>query len=151
MKELNRWENDATVEMRWAEGADDLLFLEQMEHELKRDRLAQKMAFREILLLVIDKQPVGWLRFGFFCDTIPIMNMLMLLEPYRKKGLGRGLVEFWEKAMAAQGYTQVMTSTQVDEQAQFFYRCLGYRDCGSLIVPGQIPAELILCKSIRTC
>jgi len=32
------------------------------------------------------------------------------------------------------GYVAVMTSTNSDEQAQHFYRKLGYKDCGCLIL-----------------
>ena len=32
----------------------------------------------------------------------------------------------------AHGYGMVLTSTQVDEDAQHFYRKLGYKDCGGL-------------------
>ena len=137
------------VEVRWAKGVDDLDFLHESEHELARERIAQKMAAREILIILVDGQPVGWLRFGYFWDTVPMMNMLVLLESYRRQGLGRKLVEFWERAMASQGYAQVMTSTQVDEAAQFFYRRLGYRDCGSFLAPDQILAELILWKELE--
>lgn len=45
----------------------------------------------------------------------------------------------------------VLTSTQVDEDAQHFYRKLGYRDCGGFVidVPGyEQPMELFLSKAI---
>ena len=45
----------------------------------------------------------------------------------------------------------LLTSTQVDEDAQHFYRRLGYRDCGGLVmdVPGyEQPMELFLVKAI---
>ena len=42
------------------------------------------------------------------------------------------LMEYWEKDMKSQGYGMLLTSTQVDEDAQHFYRKLGYKsskDC----------------------
>ena len=60
-------------------------------------------------------------------------------------------MEFWESDMRAQGYTHVLTSTQSDESAQHFYRSLGYRDCGGLVmdIPGhEQPMELFLVKAI---
>ena len=53
--------------------------------------------------------------------------------------------------MKEQGYGMLLTSTQVDEDAQHFYRRLGYRDCGGLVmdVPGyEQPMELFLVKAI---
>ena len=44
-----------------------------------------------------------------------------------------------------------MTSTQVDEEAQYFYRKLGYQDCGGFIIniPGfEQPLELIMSKAL---
>ena len=42
---------------------------------------------------------------------------------------------------------RVMTSTRSDEEAQHFYRGLGYTDCGALLLPGE-PLELIFRKEI---
>lgn len=38
-------------------------------------------------------------------------------------------MKYWESDMKNQGYGMVMTSTQVDEEAQHFYRKLRYKDC----------------------
>ena len=61
------------------------------------------------------------------------------------------LMEHWERDMHTRGYDLVMTSTQADENAQHFYRALGYRDCGGLILPFpgyEQPMEIILAKTI---
>ena len=53
--------------------------------------------------------------------------------------------------MKKAGYGMVMVSTQVDEQAQHFYRKLGYQDAGGLVItiPGyEQPMELFLIKKI---
>lgn len=39
-----------------------------------------------------------------------------------------------EEDMKKQGYEMIMASTQVDEEAQLFYRKPGYKDCGGLTV-----------------
>ena len=60
-------------------------------------------------------------------------------------------MEYWEKDMKSQGYGMLLTSTQVDEGAQHFYRKMGYRDCGGLIVniPGyEQPMEMFMSKGI---
>ena len=61
-------------------------------------------------------------------------------------------MEHWEFEMRVKGYGMVLTSTQVNENAQNFYRKMGYKDCGSLIIdiPGyEQPAELFLSKSLK--
>lgn len=73
------------------------------------------------------------------------MNMLYFLEEYRGKGYGRQLTVFWEEEMRNNGFKMVLTSTLSNEQAQFFYRKIGYTDCGSLLLPKK-PLEIIMRK-----
>ena len=75
------------------------------------------------------------------------MNMLYIIENYRNKGIGKGLVLFWENEMKKKGYKFLMTSTQSNEEAQNFYRKLEYKDSGSLLLPNE-PLEIIFIKSI---
>ena len=59
--------------------------------------------------------------------------------------------EFENKVHNKQGYGMVLTSTQVDESAQHFYRKNGYTDCGSLVmnIPGyEQPMEMFLSKGL---
>lgn len=54
--------------------------------------------------------------------------------------------------MKSQGYDMLLTSTQIDETEQQFYRKLGYKDCGGLIIDisgYEQPMELFLIKSIK--
>ena len=90
---------------------------------------------------------VGWLRFNLFWDNTSFMNMLYFLDNERGKGYGRQLVSFWEKEMKNKGYEYVVTSTQSNEESQFFYRKLRYIDSGSLILPSE-PLEIIFYKKI---
>ena len=58
---------------------------------------------------------------------------------------------YWEKTMKSMGFGLVMTSTQSDENAQHFYRTLGYRDCGALALPFpgyEQPLEIIMAKQL---
>lgn len=77
--------------------------------------------------------------------------MLFVDWEHQGKGYGRELMSYWERDMKKSGYGMVMVSTQVDEQAQHFYRKLGYQDAGGLVinVPGyEQPMELFLIKEI---
>ena len=69
----------------------------------------------------------------------------------QKKGFGRELMKYWENDMSNQGYGMVMLSTQVDEDAQHFYRKIGYKDCGGFTVdiPGfEQPMEMFMNKKL---
>lgn len=102
-------------------------------------------------ILFLDDNPIGLLRYNLFWDNTPFCNMLYIIEQYQGQGYGKALMNYWENEMKQQGYGMLLTSTQVDEEAQHFYRKLGYKDCGSLII--DIPKykqtmELFLLKSI---
>ncbi len=50
------------------------------------------------------------------------------------------------------GYGMLLTSIQTDETAQHFYRKIGYKDCGALImtIPGyEQPMEMFLEKAVK--
>lgn len=94
-----------------------------------------------------DGETAGWLRYGLFWDEIPFMNMLVVLETYRGRGYGRGLVEHWEDEMRRLGHKRVLTSTVSKEYSQHFYARLGYEAVGGFLLPGE-PYEIILSKEI---
>lgn len=77
--------------------------------------------------------------------------MLYVQIEDQHKGYGRKLIEFWEENMKSAGYEMIMTSTQVDEDAQHFYRKIGYQDSGGLIIniPNfEQPMEMFFIKAI---
>ena len=76
------------------------------------------------------------------------MNMLFFLDEQREKGYGTKMLSYWENEIKKLNYGIVLTLTQSNEEAQFFYRKIGYTDCGSLILPKE-PLELILYKKIK--
>jgi ribosomal protein S18 acetylase RimI-like enzyme len=56
--------------------------------------------------------------------------MIYILENYWKMGIGRKLLEYWENEMRQNGYQNVLTSSQSNEEAQHFYRKMGYKEIG---------------------
>jgi len=51
--------------------------------------------------------------------------------------------------MIKSGNDLVLTSTLSNEQAQHFYRKLGYKDCGCLLLESEPSLEIILCKKLE--
>jgi len=126
---------------------EDKEYLVIHDTHISAEVITQKIARKEIIICH-KKHPIGWLRFGFLWDEIPFMNLLMIEKGHRNQGYGTQLVKFWEGEMKDQGYSQVMTSTLSNESAQHFYRKLGYKDCGSLIMPGE-PLEILMRKRFK--
>jgi ribosomal protein S18 acetylase RimI-like enzyme len=135
------------MKVQFATIEEDFAFLKENDRHIPPEITYQKIEQGKVLVIKDGATVVGWLRFGFFWDLIPMMNMLMIEESYRGKGWGRELVTFWEVEMKKRGYNQVMTSTLSDEQAQHFYRKLGYKDAGALLLPDEA-LEIILIKEL---
>ena len=126
----------------------DMAYLVRNDTHISPDLLREKVARSEVIVVRVAGQTVGWLRFGYLWDFVPVMNMLAVEEEERRKGYGTGMIQFWEQEMRRRGYKLVLTSTQADEQAQHLYRRLGYVDCGAMLFPGQVPLEVFLIKSL---
>lgn len=125
----------------------DFSVLQKYEHGIGREELKSSICGKRILVMFQEDVFTGWLRYNLFWDNTPFMNMLYFLEEYRGRGYGRQLVDFWEEEMRKSNYRMVLTSTLASEQGQFFYRKCGYRDWGSLLLPGE-PLEIILGKEL---
>lgn len=96
-----------------------------------------------------DNVPIGVLRYNMFWDSVPFITLIYIKEEQR--GVGKNVILLWKSEMKAQGYNVVMTSTQVDENAQHFYRKIGYKDCGCLVlnIPKlEQPMEMFFIKQI---
>jgi ribosomal protein S18 acetylase RimI-like enzyme len=127
--------------------AADQAYLADNDRHVTAAVLAHKIGRGEILMLYAGQAPIGWLRFGYFWDELPFMNLIHIDSAYRRQGLGTRLITFWENAMRAQNYACVLTSSLANEHAQHLYRRLGYVDCGSLLLPGE-PLEIIFRKNL---
>ena len=126
----------------------DFQFILDNDRHISKQLIKNKLKEKEIMIAKDqDNKVIGWLRYNYFWDNTPFMNMLYLNENYRNKGIGKELVGFWENEMKSKGYELVMTSTLSNEQAQHFYRKLGYKDSGSLLLDDE-PLEIIFTKSI---
>ena len=78
---------------------------------------------------------IGILRYPLFSDHIPFCNLLCISEKYRHKGCGRALIQYWEQDMKACGYLLAMASSYIDDEIHGFYRKMGYREVGGILIP----------------
>jgi len=111
--------------IRYAVG-NDYITLKQYDKHISENKIENK----EVYIVEEDGKIIGWLRYNLFWDSVPFMNMIYFLEEYRKKGIGKKLVKHWEEDMKHKGYNNVLTSTQSNEEAQHFYRKIGYTEIG---------------------
>lgn len=138
------------IEIRYAEEKDKEFWFSLDKH-LPESEFDKKVRDKQGYVLLDDGIAVGILRYNLFWDNTPFCTMLFVDWSKQKKGYGRALMQFWEEDMKKQDYGMIMTSTQVDENAQHFYRKLGYKDCGgfTIDIPGyEQPMEMFMSKGL---
>ncbi len=129
----------------------DKKFWYSLDKHLPETEFENKVRNKQGYVLLENNKPIELLRYNLFWDNMPFCTMLFIEFRFQGKGYGKKLIEYWENDMKLQGYSMVLTSTQVDEDAQHFYRKLGYKDCGGLVVDIQEyeqPMELFLIKAL---
>ncbi len=138
------------MEIRYMQ-LEDKEFWYSLDKHLPEAEFERKVRNKEGYVLLDDEKPIGLLRYNLFWDNTPFCTMLFIDWNAQRKGYGRAIMEYWEKDMKMQGYGMLLTSTQVDENAQHFYRKLGYKDCGgfTIDIPEYAqPMEMFMIKAI---
>ena len=124
---------------------EDREFWFRLDRHLSEEEFSRKVRDKMGYVLLREGVPAGILRYSLFWDNTPFCNLLYIDPAHQRRGLGRALMAHWEAEMARAGYALVMTSTLSNEEAQHFYRKLGYHDAGGLLLPGE-PLELLFTK-----
>lgn len=129
----------------------DREFWFSLDRHLPEEEFMNKVERGQGYVCLADGIPVGLLRYNLFWDNTPFCTMLYIDERCQGQGFGRLLMTRWERDMKARGYGIALTSTQVNEAAQHFYRKLGYRDCGCLVIDVkgyEQPMEMFMIKEL---
>ncbi len=127
----------------------DKQFWFSLDAQLSESEYELKIRDKRDYVIFDDEKPIGIMRYNLMYDTIPFLTLIILRDTLRKRGFGRQAMMYWENEMRKQGYSMVMTSTQVNEEAQHFYRKLGYIDRGSIFLdntPLAQPQEMFMIK-----
>ena len=130
---------------------EDKDFWYSLDNHLPEAEFENKVRDKRGYVLLLDETPIGILRYNLFWDNTPFCTMLYIEQNYQRKGYGTKLMNFWERDMKSQGYGMLLTSTQVDETAQHFYRKLCYKDCGGIVIDiagNAQPMEMFFVKEI---
>ncbi len=138
------------IKIRYVE-ASDKEFWYSLDKHLPETEFENKVYTKRGYILSLNNKPVGLLRYNLFWDSVPFCTMIFIDCQYQGKGYGKQLIQYWENDMKRRGYEMLLTSTQVDEKAQHFYRKLGYKDCGGFVIdiPQYAqPMEMFFIKSI---
>lgn len=110
--------------------------------ETVKARLSEKSGF----VIFDGATPIGVIAFNRFWDELPFLSLIKILPEYGRRGYGREAMALFEKELKLRGYNSLLVSTQTDEEAQHFYRKIGYAECGCLVLENQ-PMEMFFIKS----
>jgi ribosomal protein S18 acetylase RimI-like enzyme len=136
------------LEIRYVTDTDRAFWFTLDKH-LSEQEFELKVRDKRGYVISVDGSPIGVMRYNLFWDNTPFLTLIYIADAYHKKGYGKQGMLYWENEMRELGYKMVMTSTQVNEQAQHFYRKLGYKDRGSIFLDGtpyEQPQEMIMIK-----
>jgi len=136
------------LEIRYALESDKL-FWYTLDRHLNEDEFERKVRDKRGYVISAAGEPIGIMRYNLIWDNTPFLTLIEIEESHHGKGYGRQAMLFWEDEMRKLGYKMGMTSTQVNEQAQHFYRKLGYIDRGGIFLdntPLEQPQEMFMVK-----
>ena len=105
----------------------DLHFLKAHDKHISESELKNAIGRRHVLMAEKSGETVGWLRYNYFWDNTPFMNILFVSSEHRGKKYGTNLVAHWEEQMKKSGFNAVMTSTLANERAKNHPRRSSFR------------------------
>ena len=121
----------------------------QFEDHSHLDLLQRAVGEGRVVVAELGDGIVGYVLWGYFWDMIPMSIMARVLEPHRRRGLGRRLYEAVERDLRRRGCTFWLSSTdETNENSQRFHESCGFRRIGALAELGQGVREVFYRKDI---
>jgi L-amino acid N-acyltransferase YncA len=139
-----------TVRLGQAKDIPDLEAVDRtFEDHSHLDLLKRGVSQGRVYIAGLESEIVGYVLWGYFWDTIPMSMMARVLEPHRRRGLGRDLYEAVERDLRERGHTFWLSSTEeTNEPSRRFHESLGFRPIGRLAELGQEVLEIFYRKDI---
>ena len=107
------------------------------ERMIPKDRLADKIRRKEIILAMENETITGWLRYGRIHDNVPVITMVHPSVMEQDDDIPSRLVRRFEVLMRQKGHILVLASCPEGSTARHLYRALGYEDAGGITLdPG---------------
>lgn len=121
----------------------------QYEDHSHLDLLQRAVGEGRVVVAELGGRIVGYVLWGYFWDMIPMSIMARVLEPHRRRGLGRRLYERIEEELRESGCAFWLSSTdETNENSQRFHERFGFRWIGALAELDQDVLEIFYRKDI---
>ena len=93
----------------------------------------RKVSDEDVFVALRDGEPVAYLRLEWLWSKLPYIELVRVLAPHRRVGVGRALLAHVEAEMSRQGHAALYSSSQADEpEPQAWHRWVGFEECGLL-------------------
>ena len=118
---------------------------------LSKEEFGRKVRDKRCYIMHFNGERIGAMVFNLIFDFVPFLTHMHLESEYQRKGYGTKAMAHWENEMRALGHKMIMVSTQVNEEGQHFYRKLGYKDMGAIVIdipPYEQPLEMFMGKAL---
>lgn len=117
------------IAVRAAEGRD-LPFVSQ-DGYVDPNVVERKIRLNEVFVAESDGKSVGYARIEYLWSVQPYISLIHVLEPLRRRGVGRALLAHVESVLREAGHSTLFSSSQVDEsEPQAWHRRMGFSECG---------------------
>jgi ribosomal protein S18 acetylase RimI-like enzyme len=125
----------------------DFAFLRDFTNAPPDDQLRAQIRDGRLRIIESNEGPAGFIKFYVLWEVLPFIEVIIVRNDCRGRGIGGAAVRSWEEEMSARSFQIAIVSTAADETAQNFWRRVGYQNCGSLALPGR-PLELFMYRNI---
>ena len=126
---------DIDRSLEWPVGENAVL-----QHAIEGGRLAVALEGEEV---------VGYLRWEWLWDHIPLCVFVRVRPPHQRTGVGRALYAHVEADLAARGCEFWLSSTEeTNDLSLRFHRALGFRLIGALSDLGQDSRDIFMRKNL---
>lgn len=121
-----------TIQIKFAT-SDDRNEILKYENYLEEKRLNQILENREILLAYDNEKNIGYLRYQLFWTRLPYVTLIFVNSEYRKKGVGKKLLEYLENHLRKLGYKRLLSSSTANEpNPNEWHQKVGFREVGKV-------------------
>lgn len=91
------------LQIRQAE-ENEIAELMQYDRHIAAEKLTDCIRAGNVYAICLKREVIGVLRYSFFWQSIPFLELLFIAPDYQRKGYGRHAMAYWEKQMRWRGY-----------------------------------------------
>lgn len=121
-----------SVELRRAQ-REDLAWCRRFDRWTQEERLLRKIYAGEVLIGSEGPEDLGYVRLGYLWAWHPFIELIVVDERARGRGVGTAMLRGLEDRLRAEGARVLFSSSQANEPApQRWHRRAGFRETGTL-------------------